>query len=490
VSASTISRNSAGAGGIGGSRAGSLGADGGGGALGGGIFSGAGLLRVIDSTVFGNIAGAGGAGAGLTGGGGTGGNGGGIAVVGGPSLVLNATVAGNGVGMGGASWPSPAGNPGAAGVGGGLFVQSTLSADDLRLQNTIVASSLGANCAGSTASAIANGGRDLSYGDLTCRGRRGNPKLGPLKDNGGPTATMAIGARSAAIDVIPARNGGCPATDQRGVRRPQGPACDVGAYEFAIPQITMIAPFQGASYQFGSRIRARFGCEEGGVASTIATCTASVAPDHPISTTRLGTVPFVVMAIDKNGTRARRTVHYDVWKYVNPVREVSGLTPRRIDLGVDYAGTGPLLAIGRARITTASDTDSGPKSCWAISCWPGGGIVVMRLLDGPFAGKYMYVAEHITVSVRAGQTVSAGQQIATLYAGYPWSEWGWAAGPGPEALAMADGHFCHTCPDVGDWSTIEGRNMNALLVRLGAPSGLLQPIPNQSMPPGWPTWPG
>jgi hypothetical protein len=100
------------------------------------------------------------------------------------------------------------------------------------------------------------------------------------------------------------------------------------------------------------------------------------------------------------------------------------------------------------------------------------------------------VAEHITVSVRAGQTVSAGQQIATLYAGYPWSESGWASGPGPEALAMADGHWCHTCADVGDWSTIEGRTMNALLVRLGAPSGLLQPIPNQSMPPGWPTWPG
>ncbi len=55
---------------------------------------------------------------------------------------------------------------------------------------------------------------------------------------------------------------------------------------------------------------------------------------------------------------------------------------------------------------------------------------------------------------------------------------------------MADGHSCQTCPDVGDWSTIEGRNMNALLVRLGAPSGLFQPIPNQSMPPGWPTWSG
>ncbi|MGA8720518.1 MAG: choice-of-anchor Q domain-containing protein, partial [Solirubrobacteraceae bacterium] len=480
-----------GVGGLGGTGAGPLGADGSGGlgASGAGIFSGAGLLTVIDSTLYGNIAGAGGAGGGLTGPGGTGGNGGGIAVAAGPSRVRNATVAGNGVGTGGAPG-STAGTPGAAGIGGGLFVQSVLSADDMQLQNTIVASSLGADCAGSTPSAIANGGRDLSYGDQTCPGRPGNPELGPLKDNGGPTATMAIGADSAAVDAIPASTGGCPATDQRGVRRPQGRACDIGAYEFAIPRITMIAPFQGASYERGSRIPARFRCDEGGVASTIATCTGSLAPGHAIGTGRLGTVPFVVTAIDKNGTPARTTVHYDVWIYFNPVREVSGLTPRRIDLGVDYAGTGPLLAIGRGRVTMASDTDSGPSSCWAISCWPGGGIVVIRLLDGPFAGKYVYVAEHITVSVRAGQTVSAGQQIATLYAGYPWSEWGWAAGPGPEALAMADGHWCHTCADVGDWSTIEGRDMNALLVRLGAPSGLFQPIPTQSMPPGWPTWPG
>jgi CSLREA domain-containing protein len=492
VTVSTVARNSAGAGGVGGvggAGAGPLGADGSGGlgAPGGAIFSAGGLLTVIDSTLSGNIAGTGGAGGGLTGTGATGGNGGAIAVAAGPSRVRNATVAGNGVGIGGAPG-STAGTPGAAGGGGGLFVQSTLSADDMQLEDTIVASSLGANCAGSTGSAIANGGRDLSYGDQTCPGRRGNPELGRLKDNGGPTATMAIGASSAAIDAIPTRNGGCPETDQRGVRRPQGRACDIGAYEYAIPRITIIAPLQAASYERGSRIAARFRCDEGGVASTIATCTGSVARGHGLGTRRLGSVPFVVTAIDKNGTRARTTVHYDVWIYLNPVRKVSGLTPRRIDLGVDYAGTGPLLAIGRARVTMASDTDSGPSSCWAISCWPGGGIVVIRLLDGPFAGKYVYVAEHITVSVRAGQTVSAGQQIATLHAGYPWSEWGWAAGPGPEAMAMADGHWCHTCADVGDWSTIEGRNMNALLMRLGAPSGLFQPIPNQSMPPGWPTW--
>jgi hypothetical protein len=256
------------------------------------------------------------------------------------------------------------------------------------------------------------------------------------------------------------------------------------------PQITIGAPRPDASYQRGSRILARFHCSEAGVAGAIASCKGTVAPWHPIGTGRLGTARFVVTATDKSGNRARKTVQYDVWQYVNPLQFVSGLTPRRIDLGVDYAGSGPLLALGRGLVTTASDTDSGPQSCWAISCWPGGGIVVYRLLDGPFAGKYVYVAEHISVTVRPGQTVRAGEQIATLYAGYPWSEWGWATGPGPEALGMSDGHRC-TCSDPGGWSTIDGRNMNHLLVQLGAPSGYLQAdTPDQSMPRGWPSWSG
>jgi hypothetical protein len=274
-------------------------------------------------------------------------------------------------------------------------------------------------------------------------------------------------------------------TTRDGLLRP-----DVGAHESAIPGITIIAPFRNASYERGSRILARFRCSEGGVGSAIATCQGSVAMGRPIRTGRVGTVRFVVTAVDKSGNRAVKTIHYVVWEYVNPLKEVSGLTPRRIDLGVDYAGSGQLLALGRGRVTMASNTDSGPPSCWAISCWPGGGIVVYRLLDGPFAGKYVYVAEHITVAVRAGQTVRAGQQIATLYSGYPWLEWGWAAGPGPEALAMADGHRCQYS-DPGGWSTIDGRNMNHLLVRLGAPSGHLQASPpDQRMPPRWPSWSG
>jgi len=54
--------------------------------------------------------------------------------------------------------------------------------------------------------------------------------LGSLADNGGPTLTHALLAGSPAIDA--ADDTVCPATDQRGVARPQGAGCDVGAYEF------------------------------------------------------------------------------------------------------------------------------------------------------------------------------------------------------------------------------------------------------------------
>lgn len=56
-----------------------------------------------------------------------------------------------------------------------------------------------------------------------------DPRLGLLSRNGGPTATHALLAGSPAIDA--GTSEGCPATDQRGVRRPQGEACDMGSFE-------------------------------------------------------------------------------------------------------------------------------------------------------------------------------------------------------------------------------------------------------------------
>src|SRR5207249_4243243 len=56
-----------------------------------------------------------------------------------------------------------------------------------------------------------------------------SPRLGALQQNGGPTLTHALLAGSPALNAANPSN--CPPTDQRGVARPEGAACDIGAYE-------------------------------------------------------------------------------------------------------------------------------------------------------------------------------------------------------------------------------------------------------------------
>ncbi len=55
-----------------------------------------------------------------------------------------------------------------------------------------------------------------------------------LRNNDGPTESLALLPGSPAIDKIPldaCRLDGI-ASDQRGVKRPQGKGCDIGAYEY------------------------------------------------------------------------------------------------------------------------------------------------------------------------------------------------------------------------------------------------------------------
>jgi hypothetical protein len=54
--------------------------------------------------------------------------------------------------------------------------------------------------------------------------------LSALASNGGPTQTMALLADSPAINT--GSDASCPSADQRGVSRPQGSHCDMGAYEY------------------------------------------------------------------------------------------------------------------------------------------------------------------------------------------------------------------------------------------------------------------
>jgi hypothetical protein len=67
-----------------------------------------------------------------------------------------------------------------------------------------------------------------------------DPLLGPLQNNGGPTKTHALLPGSPAIDA--GNDAVCAADpvnglDQRGVARPQGASCDIGAYEAIVPTV-------------------------------------------------------------------------------------------------------------------------------------------------------------------------------------------------------------------------------------------------------------
>ncbi len=59
-----------------------------------------------------------------------------------------------------------------------------------------------------------------------------DPLLGALADNGGPTLTLALQSGSPAINA--GTTSGCPSTDQRGLPRPQGSSCDIGAVEVVL----------------------------------------------------------------------------------------------------------------------------------------------------------------------------------------------------------------------------------------------------------------
>lgn len=106
----------------------------------------------------------------------------------------------------------------------------------LALRNTIIAENTVGQAVGNCKKAFAtieSRGNNLDSGNscnLTAGGDlpHRDPRLAPLGDNGGPTDTVALLPGSPALDAAL----DCPSADQRGVPRPQGPACDIGAFEY------------------------------------------------------------------------------------------------------------------------------------------------------------------------------------------------------------------------------------------------------------------
>jgi predicted outer membrane repeat protein len=107
------------------------------------------------------------------------------------------------------------------------------------LAMTIVANGGGGgdNCSGTDP--ITDAGYNLDTGTSCISSKNQSftsmqPQLEALASNGGPAQTMALPSSSPAVNAVPTDATGCNGTDQRGVSRPQGPGCDIGAYEMII----------------------------------------------------------------------------------------------------------------------------------------------------------------------------------------------------------------------------------------------------------------
>ena len=144
--------------------------------------------------------------------------------------------------------------------------------------------------------------------------------------------------------------------------------------------------------------------------------------------------------------------------YLNPLREVSGLYPERVDMGVDFAGAGPVYAIGAGVITEAQGDNGG---------WPGGGWITYELTDGPAVGEVVYLAEDVTPAVQVGQQVTPDTVIGHMFNGSDGIETGWAmldSASSESELPEAGG-----ISGAGPFPTAVGMNFDDLLRALGVP---------------------
>jgi Right handed beta helix region len=259
----------------------------------GGIFSESGNLTVVNSTVTGN-------------------NGSGIYQDSSPGLSLqNVTIAGN--------------------LGVGLDLHS----DGGTAVNSIIANNTSGDCTNVDTQFNWTSENNNLDSDGSCNLTATsdlpdtNPQLGPLQDNGGPTLTMALASGSPAVDH--GDDTSCPAVDQRGITRPQGPHCDIGAFELVPVVGPQISGSLSAQSQQDANLTA-LGNEDWAVWGFASQGTStSLAPDVRKSG---GSAISNLTDIDPTGV---------------PLRGIGQFGVGQLPFGFDWSdGSGPASATGAA----------------------------------------------------------------------------------------------------------------------------------------------
>lgn len=150
--------------------------------------------------------------------------------------------------------------------------------------------------------------------------------------------------------------------------------------------------------------------------------------------------------------------------YQNPFRHVPGLKPARIDMGVDYFGSGPVYALGEGVVTEVDTSWAGGTG----DVGPGT-FIQYKLTSGPLAGYYVYLAEHVAPSVRPGQAVTSATPLGTISGGI---ETGFGSGQPGQTAAAAAGQSLPPPQDPGGRPTAYGAAFSNVLAHFGAPKGI------------------
>jgi hypothetical protein len=158
--------------------------------------------------------------------------------------ITNCTIAENSAAGDGARGWSPAGSVHTTGGGSTLIEYSTIANNhgqgpavssynytSMAIKNSIIAENEDGDCANLVEVQTAGSSNLDSDGSCTGFSITADPKLGPLAGSGGSSILMSLRMGSPAIDEA---LGDCPGIDQRGATRPEGDACDLGAYEWGM----------------------------------------------------------------------------------------------------------------------------------------------------------------------------------------------------------------------------------------------------------------
>jgi hypothetical protein len=151
--------------------------------------------------------------------------------------------------------------------------------------------------------------------------------------------------------------------------------------------------------------------------------------------------------------------------YVNPLAGAA-VTPKRIDQGVDYTGSGTLTAIGAATVTSIATSDTG---------WPGA-FIEYQLLGGPESGCFVFYAEGVTPAegLHVGETIRAGQAVAAIIPNYSSGiEIGWGADDGTKTYAAKMGEWSARA-EQDNIPTAAGKSFSSLIASLGGPPGKVE----------------